>query len=51
MGPTLNGAFREMIGQMEYHYNGIALAIVWDPNKAIEIGGISGKKRFPSTIV
>ena len=36
MGPTLNDPFRMVIG-LGYHYNGIAWAIVWDPNKAINI--------------
>ena len=31
---TLNGPFREL----KYHYNSIVGAIVWDPNKVIDIG-------------
>ena len=33
MRVTLNGPFREL----KYCYNGIAWAVVWDPNKAIDI--------------
>ena len=33
-GPTLNGPFREL----EYHYNCIVWAIVWDRNIEIDIG-------------
>ena len=38
--PTLIGPFQEVLGprELEYHYNGIAWAIVWDPNKEINIG-------------
>ena len=41
MRPTLHGSFREVLSleSSEYHYHGIAWAIVWDPNKAIDIGG------------
>ena len=35
IGPTLRGPFREL----EYHYNGIAWTIVWDPNKVIDLRG------------
>ena len=33
MGSTLNGQFSDL----EYCQNGIAWAIIWDPNKAIDI--------------
>ena len=39
MGPPLNGPFREVVGlELEYHYNDITWAIVWDQNKAIDVG-------------
>ena len=43
MGPRLNGSFREVVGftEFEYLYNGIVWAIVWDPNKAIDIRELS----------
>ena len=28
----------DLIKELEYHYNGIIWAIVWDPNEAIDIG-------------
>ena len=34
MGPTLNCLF----GEFDFRCNGIALANIWDPNNAIEIG-------------
>ena len=40
MGPIVNGPYREVVGlgRLGYCYNdGIALAIGWDPNKAIDI--------------
>ena len=39
MGLTLNGLFREVVNlELEYCDNGILWAIVWDPNKVINIG-------------
>ena len=42
MGPTLNGPFIKVGGlgsqNINYHYNGIVWVIVWDSNKAIDIG-------------
>ena len=41
MGPILKGPFKEVIGlvrELQYCYNCSAWAIVWDPNKAIDIG-------------
>ena len=40
MGPTLNGPFREVVyfTELEYQYNGMAWAVIWDPNKTIDIG-------------
>ena len=40
IGPTLSSIFRDVVGfrVLEYHNNSIVLGIVWDPNKAREIG-------------
>ena len=40
MGLILNGPFREVVifKGLEYHYNGIAWVIIWDPNIVIVIG-------------
>ena len=39
MGPTISSTFKEEGGrfsELKYQYNGIRLAIVWGPNKAID---------------
>ena len=40
MDPTLNGSLRKVVGlrELEYYYNGIVRAIIWDTNKAIDVG-------------
>ena len=40
IGPTLNGPFKggDRIREKEYHYNDFIWAIVWYPNKVIDIG-------------
>ena len=53
MEPTLNASFTELVGLggLEYRYSGIVWTIVWDPNKAIDIGeslifGVGRLERF-----
>ena len=40
MGSSINGQFRGGVRfkELECHYNWIAWAIIWDPNKASDIG-------------
>ena len=41
-GPTLNFPFRESrFRELEYRYNGVVWAFVWDPNKVINIRELS----------
>ena len=39
MGPSLNGPIREVggLGGLEYRYNGIIRAVVWDPSEDIDM--------------